>query len=89
MDRLAAKQIVLLHAFQLPRTATTDGANFRPLHWIWREVYTCLEKIDAAVHLDSALAIEMLVGNFLAICRQSYIKLKHDPSMATKKLGEV
>ena len=45
-NQLAAKQKAVLHAFQLPRTATTDSAKFRALHGIWREVYTCLDNED-------------------------------------------
>ena len=34
VHRLAAEQIELLHTFQLPRDATTNGAKFRALNFV-------------------------------------------------------
>ena len=89
VDKLAEEQINFLHTFQVPKTATTDGARFKELHRVWRKVYTTLDKIKAAAHLDSPLAINAFVRKFPASSRQSYARLKSDPAMASKKLGEI
>ena len=59
IKRLMAEQVAYHHNFRLPKTAATIGEKFRALHGVWREVYTCLEKIKAAAHLDNPLAISL------------------------------
>ena len=62
-----------LHGFQCSGQVKTDVARFKELHGVWQEVYTDLDKIEAAANLDNALCINTFIAKFPIKVQWSYV----------------
>merc|ERR1712239_52571 len=84
--RLAAERVAYLHAFQ--PSARSDAEKFKELHAVWREVYTDLDKVNAAGNLDNALAIEGFIKKLPLKSREAYVRFEGEADLRGVQAAE-